>query len=279
MRMSCLPCCLAASRRCLVLSLALAVVFSSSAAQAAARGPLRGRQRTSQLEAATEPAPKKPKEYTSGINWPEPQVIKPGKSASNAPSDAIILFDGKDLSQWDGGENWIIKDGCATAAKSDIFTKQAFGDCQLHLEWATPEEVKGDGQKRGNSGVFLMGRYEVQILDSHGNTTYFDGQAGAIYKQHPPLVNASRGPGQWQTYDIIFRAPRFDYCGWLVKPAEVTVIHNGVVVQDHFKILGGTSYISAPSYAAHPEKLPIKLQYHRNPVKFRNIWIRELPPE
>ena len=124
-----------------------------------------------------------------------------------------------------------------------------------------------------------MGRYEVQILDSYGNTTYFDGQAGAIYKQHPPLVNASRGPGQWQTYDIIFRAPRFDCCGWLVKPAEVSVIHNGAVVQDHFKILGGTSYITAPSYTAHAEKLPIKLQYHRNPVKFRNIWIRELPPE
>ncbi|HVJ81819.1 MAG TPA: DUF1080 domain-containing protein, partial [Planctomycetia bacterium] len=160
---------------------------------------------------------------------------------------------------------------------SDLTSKQAFGDCQLHLEFATPEVVKGSGQGRGNSGILFMGRYEVQILDSYENKTYFDGQAAAIYKQHPPLVNACRKPGEWQSYDIIFTAPRFIE-GKLDKPAAVTVLQNNVVVQNHWVLEGDTPYDAAPSYKPHPEKLPFRLQWHGNPIKFRNIWIRELEP-
>ncbi len=213
-------------------------------------------------------------EYQSGIEWAEPRVVDPGP-AGGPPSDAIVLFNGKDLSQWDKSK-WIVKDGCAISHGADMKTKQAFGDCQLHLEWATPEKVAGSGQGRGNSGVFLMENYEVQILDSYRNQTYFDGQAGAIYKQHPPLVNACRKPGEWQTYDIIFSAPRFNKDGKLEKPAYITVLQNGVLIQNHFEIRGQTLWDAAPAYHAHPEKLPIILQYHGNPVKFRNIWIREL---
>lgn len=181
------------------------------------------------------------KEFKSGIEWPEPKVVTPG-SATTAPSDAIVLFDGKDLSQWKNGENWIIKDGAATANKSGISTKQAFGDAQVHLEWASPEKVEGTGQGRGNSGIYLMGKYEVQILDSFVNKTYFDGQAASIYKQYPPLVNACRKPGEWQTYDIIFNAPRFEKEGKVSKPGHITVLHNGVLVQNHSELQGGTMY-------------------------------------
>ena len=146
------------------------------------------------------------REYQSGIKWPDVKVIDPGP-VGGPPSDAIVLFDGKDLSQWVDGDKWIVQDGYVITSKKDIHTKQSFGDCQLHVEWASPEEVKGSGQGRGNSGVYIMGLYEVQILDSYDNTTYPDGQAGAIYKQQPPLVNACRKPGEWQTYDIIFSAP------------------------------------------------------------------------
>ena len=187
-----------------------------------------------------------------------------------------MLFAGKDLSQWNGGDRWIVQDGYAIADKGGISTKQAFGDCQLHLEWAAPEEITGEGQGRGNSGVMLMGRYEVQILDSYDNTTYYDGQAGAIYKQHPPLVNPTRKPGEWQTYDIIWTAPRFDAQGRLIEPAFVTVLHNGVLIQNHFKLAGDTPYSRPPEYKAHPAKLPFELQFHGNPVRFRNIWIREI---
>ena len=214
------------------------------------------------------------REYKSGIVWPEPEVIDPGPPGG-PPSDAIVLFDGKDLSQWKGGENWEIADGVATGRKNDITTKQSFGDCQLHVEFATPAEVKGSGQGRGNSGIYLMGRYEVQILDSYQNTTYFDGQCGALYKQQPPTVNACRKPGEWQTYDIIFEAPRFDDAGKVVKPAVVTVLHNGVLIQNHFELQGTTSYFKAPEYEPHPPKQPIDIQFHGNPVRFRNIWIRE----
>jgi hypothetical protein len=214
------------------------------------------------------------REYKSGIVWPEPKVIDPGPPGG-PPSDAIVLFDGKDLSQWKGGENWDIKDGVATSRKNDISTKQLFGDCQLHVEFTTPAEVKGSGQGRGNSGIYLMGRYEVQILDSFENTTYFDGQCGALYKQQPPTVNASRKPGEWQTYDIIFEAPRFDNAGKLTEPAVVTVLHNGVLIQNHVELQGTTSYFKAPEYEPHPAKLPIDIQFHGNPVRFRNIWIRE----
>jgi len=208
----------------------------------------------------------------------EPRVVNPGPP----PADAIVLFDGKDLSQWknekDGGPaKWEVKDGVMTINKTgSIVTKQAFGDCQLHVEWASPAEVKGNGQGRGNSGVYLQSLYEIQVLDSWNNPTYFHGQAGGIYKQHAPLVNVSRKPGEWQVYDIIFHAPRFDADGKLLKPGTVTALHNGVLIQDNAEILGATSHVGYPKYTAHPPKQPLLLQDHGNPVKFRNIWIREL---
>lgn len=214
-------------------------------------------------------------EYLSGIEWAEPAIIDPG-GPDKAPCDAIVLFDGKDLSAWDGGEKWTVADGAITAGPGTLRSKEKFGDCQVHIEWASASDVKGDGQGRSNSGVFLMGTYEVQVLDSYDNKTYHDGQCGAIYKQHPPLVNACRKPGEWQEYDIIWKAPKFDEEGKLVSPAFVTVLHNGVVIQNHFELLGDTPYHRAPEYRAHPDKGPITLQYHGNPVRFRNIWVREL---
>ncbi|MFN0055584.1 MAG: DUF1080 domain-containing protein [Planctomycetales bacterium] len=214
-------------------------------------------------------------EYKSGINWLEPKVIQPGP-VGGPPSDAVVLFDGKSLSAWHGGEKWEIQDGFAIAKETGITTKASFGDCQLHLEWASPAEVSGEGQGRGNSGVYLMEKYEVQILDSYENGTYFDGQAGSIYKQTPPLVNACRPPGEWQTYDIIFSAPRFNDQGQLKQSATVTVLHNGVVIQNHFELLGGTFYERPPEYQPHPPKAPIHIQFHGNPVRFRNIWLREI---
>ncbi len=214
-------------------------------------------------------------EWSSGKVWPEPKVIEPG-DAAKAPSDAIVLFDGKDLSQWSKGDQWIVRDGYAVAARTDIETKRAFGSCQLHVEWAEPDVVKGTGQGRGNSGVFMMSRYEIQVLDSYNNKTYFDGQCGSVYKQSPPLVNACRKPGEWQTYDIIFSAPKFDG-NKVYRPAYVTVLQNGVLVQDHTEIIGATAYDRPPAYAPHADKMPIQLQYHNDPVRFRNIWIRELP--
>jgi hypothetical protein len=222
--------------------------------------------------------PAEAKEWISGIIWPEVNVVDPGP-VGGPPSDAIVLFDGKSMAAWEGGEKWILKDGYVVTDKQDIQTKQAFGDCQLHVEWAAPEKVVGSGQERGNSGVYLMGLYEVQILDCYENTTYRDGMTAAVYKQRPPMVNACRKPGQWQTYDILFEAPRFDAGGKLTRPAYVTVFHNGVVVQNHFAVQGASAWNKPPVYEAHPAKLPLKLQYHLNPVRFRNIWIRELPPE
>lgn len=213
----------------------------------------------------------------------EPTVITPGAKPGDAPSDAIILFDGKDLSAWkslrDGSEaKWTVQDGYiqVKSGTGDIVTKQEFSDYQLHIEWATPAEVKGSSQGRGNSGIFMMGHYEIQVLDSYQNPTYFHGQAGSVYKQHAPLVNASRKPGEWQTYDIIFTAPHFDEIGAVTKPARVTVIHNGVVVQNNAEIYGETWHDRAPQYIAHGPTGPIKLQDHNNPTRFRNIWIRPL---
>ena len=214
-------------------------------------------------------------EYKSGKVWPVPPVVDPGPPGG-PPSDAIVLFDGKDLSQWEGGDKWLVKDGVATVKGGGITSKQGFGDCQLHVEWAAPAEVSGKGQGRGNSGIYLMGRYEVQVLDSYNNETYPDGQAGSLYKQWPPLVNASRKPGEWQTFDIIFKAPRFDSDGKLASPGHVTVLHNGVLVQNHAELQGSTAWDRPPEYEAHPAKLPLHIQDHRNPVRFRNIWIREL---
>jgi len=219
------------------------------------------------------------REYVSGKKWDEPKVVTPGDAATAAPpSDAIVIFDGKDLEkEFTGGKGWTVKDGAVTVGgNGGVTSKRAFGSCQLHIEWATPDVVKGEGQGRGNSGVYLMGLYEVQILDSYENKTYFDGQAASIYKQRPPLVNACRKPGEWQAYDIIFTAPKFEEDGKLKSPAYVTVLHNGVLVQNHFELEGGTFYDRPPAYKKHAEKLPFNLQNHGNPTKFRNIWVREL---
>ncbi len=216
-------------------------------------------------------------EYLSGLKWPEPPVVTPGKTNSDPPSDAIILFDGKDLSAWHNGDRWTVKDGIATVGKGDITTKQSFGDCQLHIEWSAPNPATGHSQGRGNSGVFLQDRYEVQVLDSYKDKTYFDGQASAIYKQHPPMVNAMRPPGEWNTYEIIWNAPKFKDDGSLESPAYVTVLHNGVLTQNHFALEGITDFSQYPHYTKHG-KLPIHLQDHGNPVRYRNIWVRELHP-
>lgn len=210
----------------------------------------------------------------------EPPIITPG-TAGSPPSDAIVLFDGKDLSKWSdmkGGETkWVVEKGDMISVKGAgyVRTKDEFGDFQLHVEWATPSEVHGDGQGRGNSGVFLHGKYEVQVLDSYDNKTYFHGQAGAVYKQHAPLVNCCRPPGQWQTYDIIFHGPHFEG-GKLTLPANVTVIQNGVLVQDHVTILGDTSHDKPAKYSPYSGKGPIAFQDHGNPVHFRNVWLRPL---
>jgi hypothetical protein len=214
-------------------------------------------------------------EYKSGKVWPEPKVVDPGPPGAR-PDDAIVLFDGHDLSAWNGGDQWLIKDGVAMVRGGAITSKESFGDCQLHAEWASPEKVSGSGQGRGNSGFYFMGHYEIQVLDSYQNPTYPDGSAGSLYKQRPPLVNASRKPGEWQTYDIVFHAPRFNSDGSVAKPGSVTVLHNGVLVQDHTEIEGTTAWDMAPKYTAHAEKLPLTIQDHGNPVRFRNIWLREL---
>jgi hypothetical protein len=215
-------------------------------------------------------------EYLTGIEWPKPPIITPGEQPGDPPSDAIVLFDGQDFSAWDNADRWTIKDGVAYTGRGMISSKQKFGDCQLHVEWSAPSEVKGDGQGRGNSGVFF-GPYELQVLDSYDNETYYDGQAGAIYKQMPPMVNAMRKPGEWNTYDIVWTAPRFKPDGTLESPAYITVLHNGVVIQNHFALLGDTPFTAKPKYV-DLGALPIQLQDHGNPVRYRNIWVREWKP-
>ena len=213
---------------------------------------------------------------------PEPKVIAPGKTQADPPKDAIVLFNGTDASQWsdkDGAAvKWKIENGAITVTpgSGEIRTKQKFGDCQLHIEWRTPSVVKGEGQGRGNSGIFLMGKYELQVLDSYNNRTYSNGQAGSIYKQLPPMVNATRPPGEWQTYDIIFAAPRFYADGSVKSPARITVLHNGVLVQNNSTLWGGTQYIGIANYEKHAEKEYIALQDHGDLVSYRNIWLREL---
>ena len=194
------------------------------------------------------------------------------------PSDAIVLFDGKDLSQWksaSGGEaKWKVENGILEVTSTgNILTKEEFGDVQVHVEWASPSEVKGEGQGRGNSGVYLQGRYEIQVLDSYQNKTYFDGQAAAVYKVAAPLVNACRKPGEWQSYDIIFRVPK-QLAGGKVGPGSVTVLHNGVLVQDHVAV--GQESTTAAMFQGVVAKGPLMLQDHGNPVRYRNIWIRRL---
>jgi hypothetical protein len=237
-------------------------------------------------------APKDPEGWAQhDLNRPQPTIVDPGtgvppEAPGKPPSDAVVLFGGADLSAWKsskggGAAPWKVENGYFEVVKGTggIETKQAFGDVQLHMEWMAPSPAKGDGQDRGNSGVFFGGdRYEVQVLDSYGNKTYPDGQAAALYGQYPPLVNASRPPGQWQAYDIVYDAPRFDAAGKVLKAARVTVFHNGVLVQDAMEYIGpATNRVRTP-YSAHPVKLPIGLQDHSHPVRFRNVWLRELQP-
>ncbi|KAA5538748.1 DUF1080 domain-containing protein [Roseiconus nitratireducens] len=217
-------------------------------------------------------------EYLNGITWQAPPVVDPGPTTASPPSDATVLFDGSDLSAWKNGENWTVKDGVATIGKGQIVSKEEFGDCQVHLEWSAPNPPSGEGQGRGNSGLFLMGIYEIQILDSYRADTYHDGQAGAIYKQTPPMVNAMRAPGEWNSYDILWTAPRFDEDGSLKSPAYITALHNGVVILNHFKLLGDTPFNRPPKYQPHGPKGPLSIQDHGNPVRFRNIWVREIKP-
>jgi hypothetical protein len=219
---------------------------------------------------------------------PAPTVVQPGESnlPTPAPADAIVLFDGTDLSQWNDGKGgaakWRAVDGAmeSVAGGGYIFTNEKFGDCQLHVEWASPAKVEGDSQGRGNSGVYLMGQFEIQVLDSFENKTYADGSAGSIYGQFPPLVNVCRKPGEWQSYDIVFRKPRFDEAGSLTAPARVTVLHNGVVIQDNSEIIGPSNWIQHLEYSADDdEERSLSLQDHGNPVRYRNLWIRRLESE
>jgi hypothetical protein len=226
-----------------------------------------------------------------GLPWhvhdparPKPPVVTPAAAPGGAPSDAVVLFDGRDLSKWghrDGtgqyaAATWTVRDGYFETGKGSLYTRESFGDVQLHLEWAAPAVISGNSQGRGNSGIFLMTQYEVQVLDSYDNRTYADGQAGALYGQWPPLVNAARKPGEWQTYDIVFEAPRFEN-GRVVTPAFQTLLWNGVVVHNRKEVMGATVYRAVAQYAkGHPSEMPLMIQDHANPVRLRNVWIRPL---
>jgi hypothetical protein len=217
---------------------------------------------------------------------PQPRVVDPGPlpGMRRPPSDAIVLFDGAGLSLWrsaassDQPAQWKVTDGYmqVVAGTGNIATSRSFGDVQLHIEWMAPTPATGEGQQRGNSGVFLMGIYEVQVLDSFQNPTYADGAAAAVYGQYPPLVNASRPPGEWQTYDIVFHRPRFDASGQVTSSARMTILHNGVLVQDDVALTGPTAHRERPPYAKHADRLPLILQDHGDPVRFRNVWVRDL---
>ncbi|MBK9167103.1 MAG: DUF1080 domain-containing protein [Bryobacterales bacterium] len=224
------------------------------------------------------------------IKRPHPPVVTPGAQLGMPPSDAIVLFDGKDLSQWEevgkrqtagrtGPPNWKVENGYFLIAGSsgDLRTKERFGDMQLHVEWAAPPEIDGSGQWRGNSGVILMGRYEIQVLDSWENPTYADGQAASIYGQYPPLVNASRKPGEWQTYDIVFEAPRFEG-NTVAKKANVTVFHNGVLVHHRKEFIGQMAHKIIKPYEPHGAEEPLVLQNHDTKTRYRNVWVRRLKP-
>jgi hypothetical protein len=217
-------------------------------------------------------------------NRPQPTVVAPGPAGPPvpAPADAVVLFDGKDLGRWTDAKGqparWKVENGYMEIVPKTggIRTVAGFGDCQLHVEWMAPSPAKGTDQDRGNSGVFLMDLYEVQVLDCYGNKTYADGMTAAIYGQYPPAVNACRPPGEWQTYDIVFHRPRFESDGRLASPARMTVFHNGILVHDSAVLTGPTAHKARPPYKAHGVRLPISLQDHDHPVRFRNIWLREL---
>jgi hypothetical protein len=233
----------------------------------------------------------KPKPEDTEVWQPVPKIVTPGATDAAPPSDAVILFDGKNEDEWVSAQDhtpakWVVGDGVLTVAKGtgNIETKRSFRDYQLHIEWKIPTDITGSGQARGNSGVFLASLgpgdagYELQVLDSYNNATYVNGQAGSIYKQSPPLVNPNRKPGEWQTYDVVWTAPRFKADGSLETPAYVTAFFNGVLVQNHFALKGQTLYIGQPFYKAY-DRAPIKLQAHGDksePISFRNIWVRPL---
>ena len=222
----------------------------------------------------------KPNPKLTEVWEPEPPVVTPG-TGTLPPSDAIVLFDGSDFSQWIDrkGETpkWKIENRAMTVVKKTgaVFTKQKFANCQLHIEFRTPAIVKGKGQGRGNSGIFFQNRYELQVLDSYENKTYSNGQCGSIYKQNIPLINACRKPGEWQTYDVIYTAPIFNEDNALIAPARITVFQNSVLILNNVEIKGNSAFRGKPSYEAH-DKAPLQLQDHGNPVSYRNIWIREL---
>jgi len=254
----------------------LILVFAALAATATA---------TQSLAAAEQEKPGyKDTPLIPGTQWhihdsdrPYPPVVTPAAEPGKPPSDAIVLFDGTDLSKWTG--KWKVEDGAIVCVPKtgDIATKEEFGDIQLHIEFATPNPPHGHSQERGNSGVFLMGRFEFQVLDSYDNPTYADGGAAAMYGQHPPLANASRPPGEWQTYDIIFTAPRYKD-GKLDEPAYVTAFHNGVLVHNHDNYFGPTNHRAIGKYSGTATKGPIRLQDHGNTTKYRNIWVRRIVP-
>lgn len=219
---------------------------------------------------------------------PRPPVVTPAPAQAPVPppADAIVLFDGRDLSQWasdadSGAARWLVRDGYMeiVPGSGGIHTRRAFGSMQLHIEFMTPTPPRGEGQERGNSGVYLMSHYEIQVLDSYQNVTYADGQAGAVYGQTPPLVNPARPPGEWQTYDIVFHRPIIGADGRVLRPATVTVLYNGVLVQDHTVITGWTVNQAVARYRPQPDRLPLALQDHGHPVRYRDIWVREIPDE
>jgi hypothetical protein len=224
------------------------------------------------------------------MSRPKPVIVTPGtfpsqEAPGKPPSDAVVLFDGKDLSKFklegkDGDAKWKVENGYMEVTKDagGVETREPIGDMQLHVEWAAPNPPKGTSQGRGNSGIYIMGIYEIQVLDTFNNDTYADGGATAVYGQNPPLVNACLPPGQWQTYDIIWRGPRFDESGKVTREATVTVLHNGVVTQDHYRLTGGSGHYAQPPYKKHAEALPLHLQNHGDPVRYRSIWYRPLPP-
>jgi len=271
-------------------SLILAVAFAAALAVSAAEKKADGKKTAASPYGYTDtPMLPSGKWHVHDPDRPQPRVVVPAKEVGQPPGDAIVLFDGKDLSKWRDGKGnasgWTVRDGYmevppkGTPGGGDIWTKEEFGDCQLHIEFATPAVVVGESQGRGNSGVFFLGGYEFQVLDSYNNRTYADGTAGALYGQTPPLVNPARPPGDWQSYDIVFTAPRFDAAGKVTQPAYLTGFRNGMLVQNHEAYLGPSGHRNLANYDKNKAtKGPIKLQDHSNPMRFRNIWLRPLPP-
>lgn len=272
-------------RICLYTCLLVSVPCLASAAQSDER---KAKGRTAPAGYEDTPVLPGQKWRVHDIKRPHPRMVTPAAQPGQPPSDAIVLFDGKDLSKWmgvgkrqnrgkTGDPGWKVENGYTevTRGSGDIVTKEKFGDCQLHVEWAAPAEIDGTSQWRGNSGVLLMNRYEIQVLDSYNNPTYADGQAAAIYGQYPPLVNASRKPGEWQSFDIVFEAPRFNG-DKLIKPAYATVFHNGVLVHHRQKIIGRMAHRVVGTYAPHGPEEALGLQNHDTLVRYRNIWIRRL---